>query len=246
MFNASLLEGYRLGNRHMVPRVRLEIKRWRKLIPLEAFGYKHFRIGRLKRNYLNEESLLKIRTYMDARSPTKPSTHGIIFGSGKKVTPVCMVAGTFFYRPGILLVNFYLRASEVTKTFGADLHFLDSIIHSAVPDWMYKQLGSVVINLDMAYSLAQWFCLFDMICPGYPLNTDYRFHKMCMDSIRKAHNRDYESKWKPERRMLRRYRALYDEKGFKKNLEGRIVDGPSFFPGKKRYMLTLEGRSGSD
>jgi len=237
MFNAKLLEGYRLGNRIMVPRISIRIKKWKNLIPIETFGYKSFRINRLRRNYLNEESLHKCRQYMDARKLDKPSTHGIIFGSGRKSTPPCMVAGTFYYRPGILQANFYLRASEVTKTLGADLHFLNYILETAVPSTMRNCLDSVVLHLDMAYALAQWFSLVDMIMPGYPLNTyEHRFHRMCMDSIGKAQDLSYESKWKPERRLHKRYRAMFKEGKFRTNEEGRIVDGPSFFPLKAKYM----------
>lgn len=235
MFNATLLEGYRLGNRHVVPRVRVAIANWGNLIPLEDFGYRpNLRMNRLKRNYLNEESLNKIRAYMDARSPAKPATHGIIFGTGRKATPPCMVAGTFFWNPGRLLVNFYIRASEVTKTLGADFHFLDYIIRNAVPSYMHENLGPVVINLEMAYAMAQWFPLFDMIRPGYPLNTEHRFHQMCFTAIRKAQDYDYHSKWKPEKRLHTRYRIAFPK--FRTNSEGRIVSGPSYFGRKKKLM----------
>jgi hypothetical protein len=174
---------------------------------------------------------------MDKRKLDSPATHGIIFGSGRKATPPCMVAGTFYYRPGSLLANFTLRASETTKTLGADFHFLDYILESAVPPGMRECLDSVVLHLDMAYCLAQWFPLLDMIMPGYPLNPyDHKFHKMCMDSIRKAQNYDYESKWKPERRMQKRYKAMFKEGGYRTNSEGRIIHGPSFFPLKAKYM----------
>lgn len=235
MFSAVLLEGYRQGNRNVVPRIRIIIKNWKNLIPLEDFGYKaHLRLPRLKRNYLNEESLAKCRKYMDARRPDKPATHGIIFGTGRKVTPPCMVGGSFFWNPGRLLPNFYLRASEVTKTLGADFHFLDYILHNAVPEFMHQNVGSVIINLDMAYAMAQWFPLFDMICPRYPLNLEHRWNQMCMTALRKAQDEDYESKWKPERRLHKRYRIALPR--FKTNSEGRIVSGPSYFGRKKKHV----------
>jgi hypothetical protein len=236
MFDARALKHYRLGNRHMVPRVTVQIKEWKKLIPLTTFGYKHFRINRLKRNYLNEESLAQCRAYMDKRKLDGPSTHGIIFGTGRKATPPCLVSGHFFYRPGILLASFTTRASEVTKTLGADLHFLEYVLDNAVPPAMRQCLGSVTLHLGMAYSLAQWFPLLDMIMPGFPINQEHRFHQMCMDSVRKMHDPNVESKWKPERRMQRRYRAMFKEGKYRKNLEGRIVDGPSYFPLKAQYM----------
>lgn len=238
MFNAALLDGYRLGNRHVVPRLTLEIQRWKRLIPLEAFGYRPtWRLNRLKRNYLNEESLVKCRAYMDKRSPNKPSTHGIVFGTGRKSTPPCMVAGSFFWNPGRLQCNFYLRASEVTKTLGADFHFLNYIIRNAVPPWMLAPgPPSVHLHLAMAYSLSQFFPVFDMICPGYPLNEEHKFHRDCLKAIRKAQDEDTESKWKPERRMQKRYRVLFREGKFKTDRQGRIIHGPSFFPIKKKHM----------
>lgn len=238
MFNAALLDGYRLGNRHVVPRITLQIHRWRRLIPLEAFGYRpEWRMNRLKRNYLNVESLEKCRAYMDKRSPRKPSTHGIVFGTGRKSTPPCMVAGTFFWNPGRLQCNFYIRASEVTKTLGADFHFFDYIISNAVPSWMLGNVyPSVHIHLEMAYSLSQFFPVFDMISPGYPLNTDHKFHRDCLRAIERAQDEDTESKWKPERRMQKRYRILFKQGKFKTNYEGRIISGPSFFPRKKKHL----------
>jgi hypothetical protein len=220
----------------MVPRVNIVIKEWKNLIPLETLGYKHFRINRLKRNYLNEESLAQCRTYLDKRKLDSPSTHGIIFGTGRKATPPCLVSGNFFYRPGILLADFTLRASEVTKTLGADIHFLDYILEHAIPPAMRECLGSVTLHLGMAYSLAQWFPLLDMLMPGYPINTEHRFHRMCMDAMRKVHDVSKESKWKPERRMQRRYRAMFKEGKYNTDYEGRIVDGPSYFPLKKKHV----------
>lgn len=194
-------------------------------------------MNRLERNYLNVDSLERCRRYMDARSPHKHSTHGIHFGTGKKKTPPCLVGAVFFWAPGRLLVDVHIRASEVTKTLGADFHFLDSVIKRAVPEWMWKNLTSVQIHLTMAYVLAQWFPLFDMIAPGYPLNPyDHPFHNMCMRSIRHARNVEgYESKWKPEKRMHKFYRRKMNE--FKANDEGRILSGPSFFPIKKGHMF---------
>ena len=237
MLSANLLSVYRYGNRHIVPRITVSIRKWGKIIPLEAFGYNpKLRMARLERNYLNELSLKTCRTYMDNRSPSKHSTHGIVFGTGRKKTPPCIVAATFYWAPGRLLVDFNLRASEVTKTLGADFHFLNSVIQRAVPEWMWKNLGSVRIHLSMAYMLAQWFPLFDMIAPGYPLNpTDHKFHDMAMKSVRHARNIEgYESKWKPERRMHKFYRRKMNE--FRASESGRIISGPSYFRRKKKHL----------
>jgi hypothetical protein len=237
MFQGRLLDEYRLGNRHIVPNITLVIEKWGNLIPLSAFGYNPgLRMSRLIRNYQNMESLNGCRDYMESRRPSKHSTHGIVFGTGKKKTPPCMVGGTLYYAPGRLYVNFFLRASEVTKTLGADFHFLQHIIQQSAPGWMNEVLAPVKIHLSMAYALAQWFPLLDMIMPGYPLNTyDNKFHRMCMSSLRKARDvNGYESKWKPEKRLHRFYRKEMPK--FKTDIEGRIISGPSFFPRKKRNM----------
>lgn len=244
LLSASQLQPYRLGNRHIVPRVRILIKKWGNLIPMEHFGYKrHIRMARLERNYLNVESLEACRSYLNGRSPGKHNTHGIVFGTGRKKTPPCIVSGTFYWNPGRLFTSFNLRASEVTKTLGADLHFFHRVIYGdeelgvdgAVPPWMAENLSSVIINLDMAYNLAQWFPLFDLICPGYPLNHyEHKFHAMCMRSIRLAHDDSYISKWKPERRLLAHVRRELPK--YKTDNEGRVIRGPSFFPGPKKHV----------
>ena len=237
MFSAILLTEYRHGNRHIVPRITIVIRNWRNLIPLETFGYNpKLRMARLRRNYVNTESISRCRSYMDGRVPSKHSTHGIVFGTGRKKTPPCLVSGTFYWAPGRLLVDFSLRASEVTKTLGADFHLLDEVIKQSVPEWMSSRLGSVRLHLSMAYSLAQWFPLFDMISPGFPLNPyDHKFHHMCQRSIVHARNvNGYESKWKPEKRMHRFYRRKMNE--FRADQSGRIVSGPSFFPLKKKHV----------
>jgi hypothetical protein len=235
MLNAGALQPVRLGNRHMVPNVTLEIKDWNgefsRIVPLNELGYNpRLRMGRLERNYLNVESLQKCRAYMDGRRPDRHSTHGLAFGTGRKKTPPCMVGAMFYFSPTQLYVNVFIRASEVTKTLGADFHFLNSVFQRAVPDWMYAKLGLVRIHLGLAYNLAQWFPLFDMIAPGFKLEPEkYRFHDMCMQSIRKARDvHGYESKWKPERRMHLRYRERIPQ--FLADKQGRIVQGPSFFP----------------
>jgi len=237
MLSSVLLSEYRVGNRHIVPRITLLIKDWKGLIPLEVFGYNpKLRMARLERNYLNESSLVTCNSFMVRRNPLKHISHGISFGTGRKKTPPCMVGGTFYWAPGRLLVDFYLRSSEVTKTLGADFHFLDSVIKRAVPEWMWKNLGSVRIHLNMAYCLAQWFPLFDMISPGYPLSPyEHKFHHMCMRSIRHARDVEgYESKWKPERRMHKFYRRRMHE--FRADDQGRIIHGPSYFDVKKKYL----------
>ena len=246
LYQATPTRLYRIGNRNIVPRIDLLIRKWSNLIPMEEFGYKaDLRLRRLQRNYLNLESLLECRHHMDRRNPRHHSTHGISFGTGKKKTPACMVGGTFHWAPGRLLVDFYFRASEVTKTLGADFHFLDKVIfgdeatgiQGAVPQWMSENLASVRIHLDMAFVLAQWFPLFDMIAPGFPLNTEHRFHQMCLDSINLARDVDgYQSKWRAERRIHIHYRKRLSE--FKANSEGRIRKGPSFFPIKKKHLPT--------
>lgn len=236
MLTGSVMEGYRLGNRHIVPKITLQIKNWGNLIPLEVFGYNPgLRMARLARNYLNVESLERCRNYMSRRRPDKHSTHGIVFGTGRKKTPPCMVGGTFYYAPGRLHVDFFLRASEVTKTLGADFHFFDNVIQQAVPEWMLSGKVNVRIHLSMAYCLAQWFPLIDIIMPGYPLSPwDYKFHMMCWKSLQKARDLDYVSKWKPEKRLHGTYRKRIVK--FKTDDEGRVISGPSFFPFPKKHM----------
>jgi hypothetical protein len=230
MLTASLLSEYRLGNRHIVPNITLDIENWGNLIPLETFGYNPgLRMSRLGRNYLNVESLERCRSYMSRRRPDKHSTHGIIFGTGRKKTPPCMVGGTFYYAPGRLFVDFFLRASEVTKTLGADFHFFDNVIQQAVPEFMSGSKLRVRIHLSMAYQLAQWFPLIDIIMPGYPLDPwVHKYHMMCWKSLQKARNLEYVSKWKPEKRLHGTYRKRIVK--FRTDDEGRVLSGPSFFP----------------
>jgi hypothetical protein len=237
MLQANLLKFYRAGNRHMVPRITISIENWGNLIPLDQLGYKPLRRkARLERNYLDHSSLDACRTYLSSRNPTKHSTHGISFGTGRKRTPPCMVGGTFYWAPGRLLPDFYLRASEVTKTLGADFHFLNRVIYGdkelsvygAVPKWMRQFLGPVRIHLNLAFQLTQWFPLFDMISPGYPLNPfEHRYHRMCMNAVQKAYDPEYKSRWKPERRIHAYLRRRISE--FRTDAEGRIISGPSFF-----------------
>lgn len=239
MLQAGQLKLYRISNRHCVPRVTVLIEKWENLIPLSEFGYNRpiLRLDRLERNYLDEESLTKCRNYMETRKYDNPATHGISFGTGRKKTPACMVGGTFTWVPGRLLTDFYLRASEVTKTLGADFHFLDRVIkgdkerekEGAVPEWMSKYTESVRLHLNMAFMLSQFFPLFDMISPGYPIMPyEYRFHRMCWDAIQLTKDENYVSKWRAEARMHRDWRKRV--KKYKTDRQGRILSGPSFFP----------------
>jgi len=231
--SAPRLEGwdhYRMGNRFCVPRMSLVIRKWKNKPPMELVGYRsQLRMNRLKRNYWNEESISKCRAYMDQRPPKKHSSHGIYFGTGKKKTPPCLVGGYFNYFPGFLNVDFFIRSSEITKTLLADLHFFSEVMMEAVPPWMRKTRHSVRIQIGMAFNMAQWFPLWDMIAPGLPMNPEkYRFHKMCMRSLKLAQNMDYLSKWRPERRILNTVRKEYDK--YETDDQGRIVAGPSYFP----------------
>lgn len=250
---AHQLKLYRDSNRHVIPRISVTIQNWGNLIPMEQFGYRRtLRLNRLERNYCNLESLGTCRRFFETKSPNKTSTHGLIFGTGKKKTPPCLVGATFVYLPGRLLPSFYLRASELIKTLGADLHFFDRILRGdasrglsgAVPEWMANSMGPVTIHLDMGYSLAQFFPLFEIIQPGYPLNPEHRFHNLCLKALHKAFFTEEESKWRPERRMQRNVRKVISK--YKTNSEGRVVYGPGFFAGQKEYVRKVKRRSSSN
>jgi hypothetical protein len=136
----------------------------------------------------------------------------------------------------------FIRASEVTKTFGADMALIDEVIREALPGWMASCITSVRFNLTMCYVLAQWFPLIDVIMPGVILNPEYRLHDMCLKSLRLARSvKTYESKWKPEKRLHRHYRRVIGE--FETDKQGRVVSGPSYFPFEKIDLSS--GPSGS-